>query len=128
MRLQMIRSLAVAFTASLTAAVGAETTLSYNRDVRPILSDKCFYCHGPDKNHRKGKMRLDLREEALAKEAFVPGKPDESELVKRIYTTKDEDMMPPPEAHKTLTEEQKATLKRWIGEGAKYEPHWAYIM
>lgn len=108
-------------------AGGAEPELSYNRDVRPILSDKCFYCHGPDKNHRKGKMRLDLREEALAKEAFVPGKPDESELVRRIFTTKEEDMMPPPDAHKTLTAEQKATLKRWIGEGAKYEPHWAYI-
>ncbi len=127
MRLHLISNVLMAFAVSVFSMEGAETTLSYNRDVRPILSDKCFYCHGPDKNHRKGKMRLDIREEALAKEAFVPGKPDESELVKRIFTTKDEDMMPPPEAHKTLTAEQKATLKQWIAEGARYEPHWAYI-
>ena len=105
----------------------AAAPLTFNRDVRPILSDKCFLCHGPDKNHRKGKMRLDVREEALAKEAFVPGKPDESELVKRIYTTNADDMMPPLDSHRTLTAEQKATLKQWIAEGAKYEPHWAYI-
>ena len=109
------------------AARAAESSLSYNRDVRPILSDKCFYCHGPDKNHRKGKMRLDVREDALAKEAFVPGQPDESELIKRIFTTNEEDMMPPPDAHKTLTAAQKELFKRWIAEGAKYEPHWAYI-
>ena len=108
-------------------APAAESPLSYNRDVRPILSDKCFHCHGPDRNHRKGKLRLDIREEALIKEAFVPGKPEESQLVKRIFTLKDDEMMPPPESHKSLTVEQKATLKRWIGEGAKYEPHWAYI-
>src|SRR5262245_47174182 len=127
MRLKPIRSVPVAFIASLTAAGGAEASVSYNRDVRPILSDNCFYCHGPDKNHRKAKMRLDVREEALAKEAFVPGKPDESELVKRIFTTNEDDLMPPPDAHKALTAEQKAILKQWIAEGAKYEPHWAYI-
>src|SRR5678815_501188 len=91
MRLHTIRTLLLVITTSVSAA-GAETSLSYNRDVRPILSDKCFYCHGPDKNHRKAKMRLDIREEALAKEAFVPGKPDESELVKRIFTTQEEDL------------------------------------
>ena len=109
------------------AIPAAEAPLSYNRDVRPILSDNCFLCHGPDKNHRKGKMRLDIREEALIKEAFVPGQPEKSELVKRIFTAKDEDRMPPPESHKTLSAEQKSTLSRWIGEGAKYEPHWAYL-
>ncbi len=109
------------------AAPAAESPLSYNRDVRPILSDNCFHCHGPDKNHREGKLRLDIREEALVQEAFVPGQPDASELVKRIFTSKDDDRMPPPESHKTLSAEQKATLKRWIAEGARYEPHWAYI-
>src|SRR5438094_5721279 len=71
--------------------------LSYNRDIRPILSDNCFYCHGPDPKKRKAKMRLDIREEALAKEAFVPGKPDESELIRRINAADPDDLMPPPE-------------------------------
>ena len=101
--------------------------LAYNRDVRPILSENCFACHGPDKNQRKGKLRLDVREAALDKKAIVPGKPDESELVKRLYTTNTDDVMPPPESHKTLTPQQKERLGRWIAEGAEYEPHWAYI-
>lgn len=101
--------------------------VEYNRDVRPILSDNCFLCHGPDKNTRKAKMRLDIREDALAKEAFVPGKPDESELVKRLFTTDPDDVMPPPDSHKHLTGAQKEILKRWIAQGAEYQPHWAYV-
>ena len=101
--------------------------LGYNHDIRPILSDNCFSCHGPDKNKRKAKLRLDVREVAVEKEAIIPGKPDESELVKRISTTDSDDVMPPPETHKTLTSEQKEMLKRWIAEGAEYEPHWAYV-
>jgi hypothetical protein len=100
--------------------------VGYNRDVRPILSDNCFYCHGPDQNKRKGKLRLDIREEAI-KKAIVPGKPEESELIKRIHAKDPDDLMPPAEAHKTLTEAQKETLRQWIAEGAKYEKHWAYI-
>ena len=65
--------------------------ISFNRDIRPILSDKCFYCHGPDVGHRKGKLRLDIREEAVKKEAFVPGKPKESELVRRIFESNPDD-------------------------------------
>ena len=99
----------------------------YNRDIRPVLSENCFACHGPDKNQRKGKLRLDVREAALEKDAIVPGKPNESELVKRLYTTNADDAMPPPESHKTLTPHQKELLERWIAEGADYEPHWAYI-
>src|SRR5437879_2877268 len=99
----------------------------YNRDIRPILSENCFACHGPDKNQRKGKLRLDVRESALEKEAIVPGRPNESELVKRIYTTNADDLMPPPESHKTLTPQQKDLLRRWIDEGAEYQPHWAYL-
>jgi mono/diheme cytochrome c family protein len=105
----------------------ATTGPGYNRDVRPLLSDNCFACHGPDKNQRKGKLRLDVREAALEKQAIVPGKPDESELIKRIYTTNADDVMPPPESHKTLTSQQKELLARWIATGAEYEPHWAYI-
>jgi len=126
MRLHRLLVPCAALAATL-ASHGAGAAISFNRDIRPILSDKCYYCHGPDKNHRKGKMRLDIREEALAKEAFVPGKPGESELVRRITTTNEDDMMPPAEARKTLAAAQKELLKRWIAEGAKYEPHWAFI-
>ncbi len=101
--------------------------IEYNRDIRPILSDNCFLCHGPDKNTRKAKLRLDIRDEALAREAFRPGKPDESELVKRILTTDEDDVMPPPNSHKHLNDAQKETLRRWISEGAEYQPHWAYV-
>src|SRR5882672_8815734 len=101
--------------------------ISYNRDIRPVLSDNCFFCHGPDPNKRKGKMRLDVREEALAKQTFVPGKPDESELIKRIFTTDTDDLMPPPDSHKVLTSAQKELFRRWIAQGAVYEKHWAYV-
>jgi hypothetical protein len=107
-------------------AVGAGT-ISYNRDVRPILSDDCFHCHGPDQKTRKGKFRLDVREDAVAKGAIVPGKPQESELITRIFGLHQTEPMPPPEAHKTLTSAQKEMLRRWIGAGAKYEKHWAYV-
>src|SRR5947207_2291284 len=115
--------------AGLAAAESSASTAKpgYNRDIRPILSENCFACHGPDKNQRKGKLRLDVREAALEKDAIVPGKPNESELVKRLYTTNADDAMPPPESHKTLTPHQKELLERWIAEGAEYEPHWAYI-
>ena len=110
------------------AAPASVGKVEYNRDVRPILSDNCFLCHGPDKNTRKAKLRLDIREDAIAQEAFVPGKPDESELVKRLFTTDADDIMPPPDSHKHLTDAQKDILKRWIAQGAEYQPHWAYVM
>jgi len=101
-------------------------SISYNRDIRPILSQNCFYCHGPDAGKRKGKMRLDIREEAIKKEAFVPGNPLKSELVKRINSKDPEELMPPPASAKTLNAVQKEQLRRWIAGGAKYEGHWAY--
>jgi hypothetical protein len=101
--------------------------ISYNRDIRPILSDDCFHCHGPDQKTRKGKFRLDVREDAVAKGAIVPGKPEESALLNRIYATNVDDLMPPPEAHKALAGPQKELLRRWIAAGAKYEKHWAYV-
>src|SRR5207249_6389846 len=124
---------ALAFLASATSSTASEPSaakksgLRYNHDIRPILSDNCFFCHGPDKNKRKAKLRLDVREVAVEKEAILPGKPDESQLVKRIYTTDADDVMPPPETHKILTPEQKEMLRQWIAEGAEYEPHWAYV-
>ena len=135
----MLRIPAIPLCAALLAAVAplpsthaADSKIEFNRDVRPILSDKCFYCHGPDKNHRKSGLRLDVREDALkpAKSgdiAIVPGKPDESALVLRVFSTDKDEMMPPEEAHKTLSAAQKETLKRWIAEGAEYQQHWAYI-
>jgi hypothetical protein len=101
--------------------------IGYNRRVRPLLSDRCFFCHGPDKAHRKSGLRLDVREAAIKEGAIVPGKPDESELVKRITTTDTDDLMPPAESHKSLTPADKDILRRWIEEGAVYEPHWAYV-
>ncbi len=118
--------------ASLHAAIPAlapsVSKVEYNRDVRPILSDNCFLCHGPDKNTRKAKLRLDLREDAIAKQAFVPGKADESELVKRLFATDEDDVMPPPDSRKHLSDAQKDILKRWVDQGAKYQPHWAYVV
>jgi hypothetical protein len=108
------------------SSASAADPVEFNRDIRPILSDNCFYCHGNDASHRKAKLRLDIREEALKKEAFVPGKADASELVKRLFLTDPDEMMPPPDSHKKLTPEQKELLKRWVAEGAKYQNHWAY--
>jgi hypothetical protein len=111
---------------ALTHAAGPK--IQFNRDIRPILSENCFACHGPDKNQRKAKLRLDVREVAVEKEAIVPGKPDQSKVVEHIYTTNEDDLMPPPKTHKSLTAAQKALLKNWIAAGAEYEPHWAYIL
>ncbi len=115
------------FAAITAPALSAAEKLSYNRDVRPLLSDTCFKCHGPDKANRKGKLRLDDREAALAKEAFVPGKPAESELIKRLHHSDPDEVMPPPDSVRQLTDAQKKIIAQWIAEGATYEPHWAYI-
>ncbi len=106
---------------------GAADEVSYNRDIRPILSDKCFACHGPDENTREAKLRLDVREDALAAEAFVPGDVAASELVYRIFTEDEDDVMPPRKEHRQLKAEEKELLKRWVAQGAGYEKHWAYL-
>ncbi len=95
----------------------------FTASVRPILAKNCFKCHGPDDGSRKAKLRLDVCEEAIKparsrKRAIVPGKPDESELVSRIFTEDEGERMPPPHAKLTLSAEQKQILKRWIAEGA----------
>lgn len=105
--------------------------LQFNRDIRPILSETCFACHGFDKKERKAKLRLDVAENALAKgkdgaAPIVPGEPEESLIWQRITSSDAGDVMPPPESHNQLDEKDKATLKRWIEEGAKYQKHWAF--
>jgi hypothetical protein len=120
-------ALLVSWCISGVAHAAPAADVRYNRDIRPILSENCFYCHGPDQNKRKAKLRLDVREEALARKAFVPGNPDESELVRRIFSADDEELMPPPKSQKKLSQAQKELLRRWISEGAAYERHWAYI-
>ena len=103
----------------------AEKPLDYNRDVRPILSENCFYCHGPDPEHREADLRLD-QEEAAKDYAIVPGDLDASEFIARLDA--DEDMrMPPVHSGKELSAEQISTLRRWVEEGAPYAPHWAYV-
>ena len=109
----------------------ADAKVSFNREIRPILSEQCFSCHGFDAKHRKADLRLDTREGALADNdgvrAIIPGDPAKSELWKRLLSQDPEEVMPPPEAHKPkLTAKQRETLRRWIEEGAPYEPHWAF--
>ncbi|MCB1097823.1 MAG: PSD1 domain-containing protein [Verrucomicrobiae bacterium] len=98
---------------------------SFNANIRPILQNKCFACHGPDKNARKADLRLDLREAAL--EVLAPGDPDSSAVLHRIREREVEDRMPPAETHKSISEEELATLTQWISEGAAYQDHWAFI-
>ncbi|MEM7654532.1 MAG: PSD1 and planctomycete cytochrome C domain-containing protein [Bacteroidota bacterium] len=107
-------------------------TVSFNQHVRPILSQQCYLCHGPDSSSRKADLRLDLREAAIQANgegvaAIVPGKPHRSELLRRIQHHDPEIRMPPPEAKKILTETEIALLERWIDQGAEYEPHWAFV-
>lgn len=112
-------------TSLATSGIAAEK-LRFNRDVRPILSEHCYACHGPDKNQRKADLRLDDRAAAVESKAFVPGKPDESALVQRIHSEDADLRMPPAEANKPLSPVQKEILKRWVAEGAEYEAHWAF--
>lgn len=108
-----------------------EEKLQYNRDIRPILSDNCFKCHGPDAKARKAKLRLDVREEALAARengpAIVAGDHLKSAAWKHITAADPDELMPPPSSGKSLTQKQIELLARWMDEGAQYEPHWAYI-
>jgi hypothetical protein len=110
----------------------AESEVDFSRDVRPILSNRCFKCHGPDLAGLKGELRLDLAESAYGagesgKIAIVPKKPDDSEIIHRI-TSKDPDLvMPPPEAKMEMTPDEKEVLRKWVAQGAEYKPHWAFV-
>jgi len=114
-----------AFAASIAAA--SDKDITYNRDIRPILFDNCFSCHGPDSASRQADLRLDRREAAVDKKAIVPGDADASEMIRRILSDDGGEQMPPPETKKKLTAAQKQLLLRWVKEGAEYQPHWSLI-
>ena len=105
--------------------------VSFNRDIRPLLSDRCFHCHGPDEGTRKGDLRLDTVEGAMLDHdgvrAVVPGDPDQSELIQRIFTNDPDDLMPPPDSDASLSEAEKALFRAWIQNGAEYETHWSFV-
>src|SRR4051812_5267793 len=105
--------------------------VDFSRDVRPLLSQYCFACHGPDDRSRKGGLRLDRGDTALAElesgaTAVVPGKPDESELITRITADDDDLRMPPASTRHTLSAEQVDVLRRWVESGARFDDHWSF--
>ncbi len=121
-------SLAAIVALSLGAArARADAPVEYNRDIRPILAENCFNCHGPDSASRKANLRLDQRDAAVKAEAIVPGNPAKSAMVQRICSTDPQEVMPPPKTTKKLTAAEKELLKRWIASGAEYQVHWSFI-
>src|SRR5438128_3939334 len=123
-----------AFAVSLlvcSAILPAAEKVDYQRDIRPLLADKCFACHGRDAEHREGGLRLDEREAALkggesGEKAITPGQPDKSELVRRIFSSDPDERMPPAKSKKELSAGEKELLRRWVAEGAEYKAHWAF--
>ena len=133
MRIPMKRfCFGVFLTAMYTSSLRAEDQqISFNRDVRPILSDACFHCHGPDDQQRQAGLRFDERDSAIAEAEsgetpIVPGNISASKLIKRITSDDESVVMPPRDSGKSISPDQIETLKRWISEGAKYEGHWAF--
>ena len=130
--LRVLAAFAFAPLAATRADEPLPTQVEFNRDIRPILSDVCFHCHGPDKAKRKADFRLDLESSAKAKLddhfAIVPGDPAKSELIRRITTSDDDDRMPPADSGRQLTARQIELLRRWIAQGAKWQAHWSLIV
>lgn len=110
----------------LLGSVAWSQSIEFNRDIRPILAENCFYCHGPDAQQRQADLRLDLRDEAIRTGAFQPGNPADSKLIERIFSVDPQEVMPPADSNKKLSETQRALLKEWIDQGAQYQTHWAY--
>lgn len=132
----MIRQCTVTILLSLTTVAWAAEPLpdkvDYNRDIKPILSDNCYACHGPDEEQVKGGLRLDsfaaaTKELKSGARAIVPKDTEESELVYRVHTTDADELMPPAESNKSLTAREKALLKKWVAQGGEFAKHWAYV-
>ena len=117
---------AFAGTTILAAAQSIEHRIDFSREIQPILANHCWSCHGPDEKSRQAELRLDIREQALAKSAFVPGDDSTSELVRRIESIDEDSRMPPSSSKKPLNEKQKELLRGWIQQGATYSKHWAF--
>ncbi len=117
--------------AALASRALATESVNFDRDIRPILSDNCYKCHGPDEQVRKAKLRLDTKDGMFrlkdGKSVIVPGKSDQSEMARRISSHDPDEMMPPPDSNRKLTVAQIALIKRWIDEGAKWSLHWAFV-
>ncbi len=130
-RLLLINALAITstfvFSSGARCLANEAGKLQFNRDIRPILADACFACHGVDGNARQGDLRLDQREAAIDMGAIVPNDPKSSTLIARVLETDPDKIMPPPKSHKVLSEDQKNKLKLWIEQGAEYEPHWSFV-
>ncbi|MBL7645602.1 MAG: PSD1 domain-containing protein [Candidatus Hydrogenedentes bacterium] len=123
----VIRIASIVLGAALLAPLAAAAPISYDQQIRPLLSDKCFQCHGPDEAARKAKLRLDVADAGPdAPVVLAPGKPEESELFRRITTTNHDDLMPPVETGKPLNSEEIALIRKWIEEGAHRTSHWAF--
>jgi hypothetical protein len=118
-------SVAVLFVAVTSA--NAQERIQFNRDIRPILAENCFYCHGVDANKRKADLRLHERRSAVESRAIVPGKAAASELIRRVFSEDSDTMMPPPSSNRKLSADQRQLLRRWIDEGAEYQTHWAFV-
>ena len=105
----------------------ADEPVDFNRDIRPILAENCFYCHGQDGNKRQADLRLDIRDLAIQAKAFVPGNATDSSLISRIHSTDADEQMPPPKSNRKVSIEQKRLLESWVNQGAPYTNHWAFI-
>jgi hypothetical protein len=129
-----VKSSVLCLTAALLLSAESQQQLtfgaegpSFSRDIRPILASRCFACHGPDEEHRGGDLRLDEREAAIEAGALLPGKADDSELIRRIFSTDPDEKMPPPDAKEQLSDKQRSLLRDWVNSGGEYEPHWAFV-
>ena len=127
-----IRPIALVLFVAVVSVCHADDGIDFNRDIRPILSNKCFACHGPDEGQLEAGLRLDDRKVATGElesgsTAIVPGKPDSSELLTRVSSDDEDVRMPPAEFGKALTDEEVATLRRWIEQGAEFADHWSYV-
>ncbi len=128
MRVRVVILIACAslFVGAHVANAVTRPPVSYDRDIRPILSDKCYRCHGPDAESRQADLRLDMPK-GLSKKIIVAGQPEKSELIRRISSTDDDERMPPPDSKLSLSADQKDLLRRWIAEGATFAEHWSFM-